>query len=140
MTGTSSSSVDDYIAAQPEDVQRVLRRVRSAIRRALPGAEEGISYRIPCYKAGGRPVVYFAGWKAHYSIYPATGQLVTALGEELAPYRISKGTIRFPLDRPVPLRLIARIARLRAQHVAADRARSTRHSGRGTGSTTKSDR
>ena len=65
-------SVDQYIASQPAAVQRMLTRVRSTIRNAVPGAEEVISYKIPTYKLHGRPVLYFAGWKQHYSLYPCT--------------------------------------------------------------------
>jgi uncharacterized protein YdhG (YjbR/CyaY superfamily) len=63
-------------------------------------------------------VLYFAGWKQHYSLYPATGRVVAAFKDELAPYQISKGTIRFPLSEPVPARLIGRIAKFRAKEVA----------------------
>src|SRR5262249_714594 len=90
-------SVDEYIASQPEAVQRILGRVRSAIREALPGADEVISYKIPAYKLHGGPVLYFAGWKQHYSLYPATKRVVAAFKGELASYEVSKGTIRFPL-------------------------------------------
>jgi uncharacterized protein YdhG (YjbR/CyaY superfamily) len=89
-----------------------------AIRKALPGATEGISYRIPAYKLDGRMVLYFAGFRHHYSIYPATARLKRALGKELAGLVHSKGTIRFPLDATVPTRLIARIAKLRAAEAA----------------------
>ena len=75
MAKTSFKSVDDYIASQPEAVQAVLQRVRSIIRKAVPGAEEVISYQIPTYKLHGRAVLYFAGWKQHYSLYPATGRV-----------------------------------------------------------------
>src|SRR6185503_10392364 len=111
-------SVDDYIASQPEAVQGALDRVRSAIRKAVPGAEEVISYNIPTYKLHGRPVIYFAGWKRHYSLYPATGQLVAAFKVDLAPYDVEKGTIRLPLSQPVPVKLIKRIAKFRAEEVA----------------------
>jgi uncharacterized protein YdhG (YjbR/CyaY superfamily) len=111
-------SVDEYIASQPEAVQGVLKRVRSAIRKAVPGAEEAISYQIPTYKLDGAAVLYFAGWKRHYSLYPASGHLVTAFKDDLAPYQISKGTIRFPLSEPVPVKLIERIAKFRAKEVA----------------------
>ena len=111
-------SVDEYIAAQAGAVQRVLRRVRNAIRRAVPRADETISYGIPTYKLDGRAVVYFAGWSEHYSIYPSTRRVSDALGSELAPYQAGKGTLRFALADPVPVRLIARIAKLRAQEVA----------------------
>jgi len=110
--------VDGYIAAQPENVQRVLQRVRNIIRKAVPGAEESISYQIPTYKLRGERVIYFAGWKQHYSLYPATGPLVAAFKDELAPYELSKGTIRFPLSLPVPVKLIERIAKFRAKEAA----------------------
>jgi uncharacterized protein YdhG (YjbR/CyaY superfamily) len=119
MAKTGFQSVDEYIASQPEAAQGVLQRVRSTICKALPGAEEVISYQIPAYKLHGGRVLYFAGWKQHYSLYPATGNIVTALKGELAPYKVGKGTIRFPLSQPVPVKLIGRIAKLRAKEVAA---------------------
>jgi uncharacterized protein YdhG (YjbR/CyaY superfamily) len=118
MSKKTFASVDEYIAAQAGAVQRVLRRVRNAIRQAIPRADETISYGIPTYKLDGRAVIYFAGWSEHYSIYPTTSRLSEALGDELAPYEAGKGTLRFPLADPVPVRLIARIAKLRAQEVA----------------------
>lgn len=116
---TTFQSVDQYIASQPEAVKAILMEVRNAIRKAVPAAEEGISYQIPTYKLPGGPVLYFAGWKQHYSLYPASANIVAALQNELAPYEIRKGTIRFPLSQPVPVKLIARIAKLRAKEVAA---------------------
>jgi uncharacterized protein YdhG (YjbR/CyaY superfamily) len=119
MSETNFSSIDDYIASQPEPAQSVLKRVRRAIRDAVPaGAAEGISYKIPTYKLDGDAVLYFAGWKRHYSIYPATAGLVAKFKEELAPYQISKGTIRFPFSEPVPVKLIGRIAKFRAREIA----------------------
>ena len=111
-------SVADYIAAQPLPARSVLKRVRATIRKALPNATEGISYRIPIYKSGGRMVLYFAGFQRHYSIYPATAGVKAALRNELAGFLHSKGTIRFSLEAPVPTRLIARIAKLRAAEAA----------------------
>jgi uncharacterized protein YdhG (YjbR/CyaY superfamily) len=120
---TKPESVTDYIASQPPAARRALRRVRSSIRKALPDAEEVISYQIPAYKLQGRIVVYFAGWREHYSIYPATSELVAAMGKALDGYEMSnKGTIRFPLSEPVPVALIARIAKFRAKQVAARQA------------------
>lgn len=110
-------SVDDYIALQPRRVQGVLERVRSAIRKALPEAEEAISYQIPAYKEHGCTVLYFAAWKEHYSIYPAGERLAAAFEKELAPYQLGKGTIRFPLSEPVPVRLIGRIAKYRWKEI-----------------------
>ena len=113
MSKIDFKTVDEYIAGQPETAQVVLVRVRSTIRKALPRAEEVISYKIPAYKLQGVIVLYFAGWKRHYSLYPASQHLVAAFKDELAQYNVSKGTIRFPLSEPVPARLIERIAKFR---------------------------
>jgi uncharacterized protein YdhG (YjbR/CyaY superfamily) len=117
MKSIQVTSVEDYLAAQPKPVQALLTRVRTTIRRALPDATEMISYHIPTYKLHGRPVLYFAGWRQHYSIYPSTERLVAALKKDLSPYEIEKGTIRFPLSGPVPVKLIERIAKFRAKEV-----------------------
>jgi uncharacterized protein YdhG (YjbR/CyaY superfamily) len=123
MARTDFKSVDDYLASQPDAVQGILGLVRSAIRKALPGADEVISYRIPTYKLHGGAVLYFAGWKQHYSLYPASERLVAAFEDELATYKVNKGTIRFPLSVPVPVKLIERIAKFRAKE-AADRSKT----------------
>jgi uncharacterized protein YdhG (YjbR/CyaY superfamily) len=119
MANTGFKSVDEYIASQPEPLQAILHRVRRAIRKTLPDADEVISYQMPAFKLHGRAVIDFAGWKQHYSLYPATGPLVAALRDELAPHQAGKGTIRFPLSGPVPVRLIQRIAKFRARGIAA---------------------
>jgi uncharacterized protein YdhG (YjbR/CyaY superfamily) len=112
-------NIDDYISGFPPAVRAVLTRVRRTIRKAMPRAEEVISYRIPAFRLDGRVVLYFAGWKEHYSLYPSTDRLVAAFRDELAPYEVSgKGTIRFPLTRPVPVKLIEGIATFRANEVA----------------------
>src|SRR5687767_10684664 len=98
MANASVKTVGEYIAAQPAPARAALRRVRAAIRKALPRATEGISYRIPIYKLDGVMVLYFAGFQRHYSIYPATARVVSALGKALAGRVHSKATIRFPLD------------------------------------------
>src|ERR1700685_3173282 len=116
---TDFKSVDEYIAAQPEAAHRVLSRVRNTIRRAAAQAEEMISYKMPAYKLNGDRLLYFAGWKQHYSLYPATRRLLEALKDDLAPYEVIKSTIRFPLDEPVPVKLIERIAKFRAQEVSS---------------------
>lgn len=119
MAKTDFKSVDAYIASQPAAVQDILESVRSTIRKALPAAEEVISYQIPAYKLHGGTVLYFAGWKKHYSLYPAGQDLVAAFKDELAPYEVNnKGTIRFPLSQPIPVTLIERIAQFRANEVA----------------------
>ena len=118
MAKTDFKSVDEYIASQPEAVQGILGRVRRTIREAVPRAEEVISYKIPTYKLHGGPVLYFGGWRKHYSLYPATAHVLAAFKDDLAPYEVSKGTIRFPLSEPVPVKLIERIAKFRAKEVA----------------------
>ena len=112
------TNVDEYISAQAKTAQVVLRRVRSTLRKALPGAEEVISYKIPAYRLHGRIVLYFAGWKQHYSLYPAGERLVAAFKDQLASCKLSKGTIRFPLCEPVPVKLIEHIAKFRAEDAA----------------------
>ena len=122
MTGvakTSFKSVNEYIASKPKEARVVLERVRGAIRKGAPAAEEGLSYQMPVYTLDGVPVLYFAAWKAHYSLYPATDALVAAFARELAPYERSKGTIRMRLGVPVPVTLIQRIARFRSEQLTA---------------------
>jgi uncharacterized protein YdhG (YjbR/CyaY superfamily) len=114
----STATVDDYIASQPAAVRGILARVRRAIRKGIPRAEEVISYKIPAYKLNGSVVLYFAGWKQHYSLYPAGASILAAFKDELAPYKVEKGTIRFPLSKPVPVKLIERIAKFRAAEAA----------------------
>lgn len=125
MANNDFNSVEEYIASQPEAVRGVLERVRSTIRKAVPKAEEVISYKIPAYKLGGLPVLYLAGWKRHFSLYPCAGRLLAAFKDDLAPYEVNnKGTIRFPLSQPVPVKLIERIAKFRAKEVAAKREKA----------------
>jgi uncharacterized protein YdhG (YjbR/CyaY superfamily) len=125
MARTDFKSVDEYITSHPEAARGALQRVRSAIRKAVPGAEEVISYQIPAYKLPGGPVLYFAGWRNHYSLYPATDQVVAAFADDLARYEVNKRTIRFPLSQPVPVKLIERIAKFRAKEVAEHVKRKT---------------
>src|SRR6476620_10443716 len=121
MAKSAVSSVGDYIASRPPGPRPTLRRVRAAIRKALPKAVETISYKIPTYRVGGKAVIYFAAWTHHYSIYPATRTLVAALGDELAALKIEKGTIRLSYDTPVPTGLIGRIAKFRASEAKPKR-------------------
>jgi uncharacterized protein YdhG (YjbR/CyaY superfamily) len=124
MDETNPTSVERYIASQPDAVQGILKRVRTAIRKAVPRAKEMISYKMPSYKLDGADVLHFAVWKQHYSIYLASERIVAALRDELAPYKVRKGTISFPLSQPVPATLIARIAQLRAKEVEERATRS----------------
>lgn len=118
MANTDYRSVEDYLDAQPETVRAVLQRVRQAMRKALPGVEEVISYEIPAFKVDGRVAVYFAGWKEHYSIYPASKALVAAFAGQLDGCVVQGRTLRFPLTKPVPAGLIGKIAKFRAAEVA----------------------
>jgi len=121
----SPTTVDEYISRCDTPVQKVLKQVRRAIRKALPDAEEVISYQIPAYRVDGRVAVYFAAWKEHYSVYPLTRSIEAAFKREIAQYETSgKGTIRFPFRAPVPVELIQAIARLRAEEVSAARRKS----------------
>jgi uncharacterized protein YdhG (YjbR/CyaY superfamily) len=119
VTSGDSGAVDDYIARYPPKQRVVLRGVRRIIRKALPEAGEAIGYGIPAFKLYGTYVVYLAGWKDHFSLYPATDKLVTALKGQLAPYRVRKGTIRFSWSEPIPQKLIERIAKGLAREAAA---------------------
>jgi uncharacterized protein YdhG (YjbR/CyaY superfamily) len=118
MKQSAPKSVDEYIAAQPEAVRAKLERVRAAIRSAVPEAEEGIGYRMPGFKLHGKPLLYFAGFKGHYSVFAASGTFFAALEDELRGYERRKGTVQFPLTKPVPVKLISRIAKLRAAGIS----------------------
>jgi uncharacterized protein YdhG (YjbR/CyaY superfamily) len=114
------TTIDAYIAAFPPEVQAKLQEIRQTIRLAAPEATEAISYAIPTFKLNGRNLVHFAAFKNHLSFFP-TGSGVEAFQQELSAYTISKGTIQFPLDQPVPLDLIRRITAYRV------RAEATHH-------------
>src|SRR5947207_15438039 len=92
-------SVDEYIAAQPTAVRPKLEQVRAAIRRAVPDAVEGIGYRMPGYKLHGKPMLYFAGFKQHYSLFAASGTFFATLEDEFDGYELRKGTAHFPVDK-----------------------------------------
>jgi uncharacterized protein YdhG (YjbR/CyaY superfamily) len=118
MAKTDFKSVDDYIAAQPKNVQVALRRVRSIVRKAVPTAVEVISYQMPTFKVAEGAFLCVGGWKEHYSLYPASDALIAAFKGALTPYRASKGTLRFPLSEAVPVTLIERIAKFQARDAA----------------------
>lgn len=116
-----SPAVDAYIAKTPRPVQPILRAVRATIRRAAPDAVEKMAYGIPTFHLH-RNLVHFAAWKEHVGFYPGS-EGIAEFAPQLARYETSRGAVRFPLDEPMPLALIARIVRRRAEE---ERARMTR--------------
>ena len=123
MAKANLKSVDEYIASKPEAVRGILGIVRSTILKAVPGAQEVISYKIPTYRLHGEAVLYFAAWKQHYALYPISKRVVAAFKNELASHEVDKSTVRFPLSQPVPVKLIARIAKFRVKE-ATERKRA----------------
>lgn len=113
-------SVDAYLAALPAPAQEAVRALRTVLREAVPEAEECISYQIPSLRVRGKLALSFAGYPHHCALYPASEQLRADLGAALDPYLTGKATLRFPLDAPLPLDLIRRIARHRADETAAE--------------------
>ena len=104
------SSVDQYLDSFSPEVQAVLQAARMTIRAADPDMQESISYGIPTFSIGGRPVVYLGGWKKHISLYPIP-ELDETLEPQLAPYLSGKGTAKFPLNKPIPHELITALVR-----------------------------
>jgi uncharacterized protein YdhG (YjbR/CyaY superfamily) len=106
-------NIDEYIANFPADIQEILQELRATIKAAAPEAEEAISYQMPTFKLKGN-LVHFAAYKNHIGFYPVP-RGIEAFQEELSAYKGSKGTVQFPLDRPLPLDLISRIVRFRVK-------------------------
>ena len=107
------TNIDAYIAGFPQDTQKLIAQVRATIIKAAPEAEEIISYQMPAYKYPGA-LVYFAAYKNHIGFYP-TGSGIEAFREELSGFKGAKGSVRFPLDKPLPLKLIAEIVAFRVK-------------------------
>ena len=104
-------TIDEYIALFPAETQKILQELRATIYAAAPGAQEKISYQMPAFHLKGN-LVYFAAWKDHIGFYP-TSSGTRAFQQELSAYEFSKGTVKFPLDQPLPLDLITRIVKFR---------------------------
>ncbi len=108
------TTIDEYIAGFPEDVQDILQKIRAAIRDVVPDATEAIKYAIPTFMLNGKNLVHFGGFKKHIGFYPAPSGLVQFKGE-LAGYQGTKGAVQFPLDEPIPYDLIRKITAFRVQ-------------------------
>jgi uncharacterized protein YdhG (YjbR/CyaY superfamily) len=119
-----ASPVDDYLAERPADQREALQRLRLQLRRLLPGAVETISYGMPAFKIGGRAVVWFAGWKAHCSIYPLTDTFLATHAEALQGYRRTRGSLHFAPDAPLPQALVEQLVQARLADL--EREESTR--------------
>jgi uncharacterized protein YdhG (YjbR/CyaY superfamily) len=109
--GKQAGPIDEYIAAFPKQIQDILQKLRRTIKEAAPQAQETISYQMPAFKLNGI-LVYFAAFKDHVGFFP-TSSGVAAFEKELSEYKISKGTIRFPLDKPIPFDLVTKIVKYR---------------------------
>jgi len=110
---TAPKNIDEYIAGFPPEIQEILQKIRLTIRKAAPKAEEAISYMIPTFKLHGN-LVHFAAYKNHIGFYPAP-RGIEAFKEELSAYEGGKGTVQFPLDKPIPYTLIRKIVKFRVE-------------------------
>lgn len=106
------TSIDEYISTHPEQIQDVLEKIRQTIRNVAPNAKETISYQMPTFKLNGKNLVHFAAFKTHIGFYP-TPSGIEAFKEELSQYKQGKGSVQFPIDKPIPFRLIANIVEFR---------------------------
>ncbi|MDD5037702.1 MAG: DUF1801 domain-containing protein [Dehalococcoidales bacterium] len=108
------STIDEYIKTFPEDIQSILEKMRQTIREAAPGAIEAISYQMPTFKLNGKNLVHFAAWAKHIGFYP-TPSGTEAFQKELSPYKAAKGSVQFPLDKPMPFDLVEKIVIFRVK-------------------------
>jgi uncharacterized protein YdhG (YjbR/CyaY superfamily) len=111
------SAVDDYLAAAPKDKQATLKKLRRTIKAAAPKATEGMNYGIVGFKLQRKPVVYFGYWKAHYALYGMGSRVTKAFATELKNYLLSKGTIQFPADKPLPYGLVTKMVKARVAEI-----------------------
>ncbi|MBN2074128.1 MAG: DUF1801 domain-containing protein [Dehalococcoidales bacterium] len=111
--GSGKKDVDNYIAGFPEDVREILAKLRKLIREAAPQAEEMIKYGVPTFRLNGN-LVHYAAYKKHIGFYP-TPSGINAFEKDLEPYELSKSTVRFPLDKPIPYELIEKIVKFRVK-------------------------
>jgi uncharacterized protein YdhG (YjbR/CyaY superfamily) len=113
MRSNEVKNIDEYIATFPKEIQKKLEEIRATIRKAAPEAEETINYAIPTFKLNGN-LVHFAGFKNHIGFYP-TPAGIEAFKKQLSDYEGAKGSVQFPLDRPLPLALVSQIVKFRVK-------------------------
>jgi uncharacterized protein YdhG (YjbR/CyaY superfamily) len=111
---TAPKTIDEYIAGFPNEVQKILEKIRTAIRKAVPDAEEKISYQIPSFMLRGKYLVHYAAYQKHIGLYPAP-RGIDEFKKALSVYEGGKSTARFPLDKPIPFGLISKIVKFRAK-------------------------
>jgi uncharacterized protein YdhG (YjbR/CyaY superfamily) len=109
----AAAQVRAYIDAFPPATRRALRQLRATVRAAAPRAVEGFSYRMPCVRLEGRPLVWYAGFTQHCSLFPITASIRKAHAAALKGYHTSTGTVRFPLGQPMPVALVRRLVKAR---------------------------
>jgi uncharacterized protein YdhG (YjbR/CyaY superfamily) len=114
---TAAKSVDDYLESVPEASRATLEKIRQAIRSAAPEAEEGFSYGIPAFRYKGRAIAGYAALKDHCSFFPMSSAVLSAHAAELKGYELSKGTIRFPINKPLPATLVKKLVKARIAEI-----------------------
>lgn len=118
---TAPQNIDEYITSFPKDVQEILKKIRATIKKAAPDAEEAISYKMPTFNLKGQYLIYFAAYKRHIGLYPVPAG-DPEFNKEVSAYQAGKGTLQFPLDKPIPYKLISKIVRVRAKEISAKAA------------------
>ena len=124
MKAKVAKNIDEYIADFPDDVQAPMEKIRATIRKAAPRAEEAIKYQIPTFVLNGN-LIHFAGYKNHIGLYPGS-RAIEEFEDELSGYKLSKGTVQFPLDKPMPVGLISKITKFCVQRNLSKPQKSTK--------------
>jgi len=115
-----AKTVDEYLANVPETARTTLEKMRQRIRATVPrAATEGLTYGMPAFKLGGKALLAYAAFKNHCSLFPMSGAVIATLEDELKPYTTSKGTIQFPIGKPLPATLIKKVVKARLTELAA---------------------